>query len=271
MTHNTMTHSLSDSMPDAIPEATACAVIPRVFHQIWYQGEHALPKKYRRYRQSWIQHHPDWEFRFWDAHMLQVHVDQHYSWFSERYASFPDDIQRIDAARYCLLASQGGVYVDMDIECLRSIDCLLPGHELILSRTNGYNNAFMGSAPGHALWSSVFTNLRAGRSASLENVPQSQRNSPAMRTAITVGPRFFTMCIEQGGHAQASGVLNCPGYYFEPGSPTTDNTSWPPEGDQLGSFARHDMDLNWMSAKDRFLAKIARVVVPKITRLLSGS
>jgi mannosyltransferase OCH1-like enzyme len=254
--------------PNTMP---ANSSIPRLFHQIWYQGEHALPQKYRRYRQSWIKHHPDWEFRLWDAKMLQAHVDRYYPWFSDRYASFPSDIQRIDSARYCFLASYGGFYVDMDIECLRPIDSLLPGHDLILSRTYGYNNALIGSARGHLVWKNVFKNLREARSAPLENIPKSQWNSPAIQTAITVGPRFFTMCVEQSGHHRATGVLNCPGYYFEPGAPTSDHTSWPPAGDPNGSFARHDMDLNWMAVKDRILSKIMRVVTPRIARLLSRS
>lgn len=249
--------------------STAKSSIPRLFHQIWYQGEHALPKKYRRYRQSWITFHPDWEFRLWDAKMLQAHVDEYYPWFSKRYASFPRDIQRIDAARYCFLASYGGFYVDMDIECLRPIDRLLPGHDLILSRTYGYNNALVGSSRGHAVWENVFKNLREGRSAPLSNIPPALWDSPAIQTAVTVGPRFFTMCVEQSGFHQAASTLNCPGYYFEPGAPTPDQTSWPPEGSRNGSFARHDMDLNWLGVKARLVSKITRAVLPRFARFLS--
>lgn len=240
------------------------SAIPRIIHQIWYQGVAALPAKYQRYHQSWVKHHPHWEFRIWDEHMLLEHVKQHYPWFVDAYLALPRDIQRIDASRYLFLNTFGGVYIDMDIECLRPIDNLLTGHELILSRGYGlnYNNALMGSSAGHRVWQAVCDNLRAGRKASLNDVPENMRdsmaNSLAMQTAITCGPRFFTMCVEESGCYKDSTTLSCPAYYFEPGTPTTDQTSWPPLNDPHGSYGRHDMDMNWMGLKYKILSKLNR-------------
>jgi hypothetical protein len=41
--------------------------IPRIFHQISYQGEDLIPAKYRKFRQSWRANHPDWQSMQWDA------------------------------------------------------------------------------------------------------------------------------------------------------------------------------------------------------------
>ncbi|WP_158300675.1 glycosyltransferase family 32 protein [Chromobacterium sp. ATCC 53434] len=252
-------------MNDIIIEQSAG--IPRRVHQIWYQGAAALPDKYRRYRDGWMRNHPDWEFTLWDAAMLQALVDEHYPWFAARYAAFERDIQRIDASRYLFLALHGGFYIDMDIESLRPIDPLLPERSLILSRTHGFNNALIGSAPGHPLWATVHANLAAGRSAPLDpTLPARLRDSPAMRTAVTVGPRFFTMCVEESGCLALPSTLPCPGYYFEPGSPTPDGRSQPPRGDR--SYARHDMDLNWLDARHRILSRINRLLLPLVSRLL---
>nr|WP_114153745.1 glycosyltransferase [Chromobacterium haemolyticum] len=249
--------------------ATPAADIPRRIHQIWYQGAAALPDKYRRYRDTWMRRHPDWEFVFWDAPRMQALVDEHYPWFAARYASFERDIQRIDSARYLFLALHGGFYIDMDIENLRPIDPLLPGRRLILSRTHGFNNALIGSAPGHPLWNTVLDRLAAGQSAPLDPaMPARLRESPAMRTAVTVGPRFFTWCAQQSGCLDDPATLCCPGYYFEPGSPTPDGSSWPPANDPDGGYARHHMDLNWLGLRHRLLSRLNRLLLPWLTRRL---
>jgi inositol phosphorylceramide mannosyltransferase catalytic subunit len=257
--------------PTQQPPANAIdqAQIPKLVHQIWYQGEAALPKKYRAYRISWISRHPDWEFRLWDAAMLRQHVNQHYPWFSGRYDNFPLDIQRIDASRYCILASLGGFYIDMDIECLRPIDSLLPNHDLILSRPHGFNNAMIGSAPGHRLWDAVLENLKQGRTAPLDDCPEKMKNSAAMQIAVTAGPRFFSMCVEESGTHQSPGTLICPGHYFESGIPGPGRQSGPGTIDDQAPFGRHDMDLNWLGAKDRLLSKIGRVPLAWLARLMA--
>ena len=237
--------------------------IPQVLHQIWYQGESAMPDKYRRYRESWRSLHPGWSYRLWDARGLADHVASHHGWFLPIYEAFPHDVQRMDTARYCLLKSFGGVYSDVDIECLRPIDELFEGHELILSATIGYNNALIGSIPGHALWETVFRNLRDGVSAALDDLPRRARTSAANQIAATVGPRFFTMSVEQSGVADSPTTLKCPGYYFEPGVPVS-----PDQRALTGQpYGRHDMDLNWLPAYARWVSKLSRPVLGALWRV----
>ena len=38
--------------------------IPRIFHQIWV-GPDPFPAEFARYRQTWLDHHPGWELKFW--------------------------------------------------------------------------------------------------------------------------------------------------------------------------------------------------------------
>ena len=189
--------------------------IPLILHQIWYQGGNQLPNKYRRYRASWQRHHPAWQCILWDAASLRAHIAAYCPDFLPIYAGFPHDIQRMDAARYCLLDTVGGLYADMDIECLRPVDELLSARELILCETDGYNNALMGSTPGHALWKTVAKNFHRGTTASLQDVPARMRRSDAMQIAITTGPRFFTMCVYDSGVLTNPTTLSCPSDYFE--------------------------------------------------------
>ncbi|WP_232490307.1 glycosyltransferase family 32 protein [Burkholderia ubonensis] len=228
--------------------------IPKLLHQIWYQGEHALPDKYRRYHATWRRHHPDWTLRVWDAHALREHVAAHHSGFLPRYDAFAHDIQRIDSARYCVLDTLGGVYADMDIESLRPVDALFDGRALVLSGTRDYNNALIGSMPGHPLWRTVHDALCAGASAPLDDLPPRLRTRAAMQIAATTGPRFFSMCVERSGVAAWPTTLCCPRDYFEPEAASAQAAA------DAGAYGRHDMDLNWQPPHTRLLSRLTRVV-----------
>ncbi|AJX32585.1 glycosyltransferase family 32 protein [Burkholderia oklahomensis] len=244
-----------------IDEDTVIRPIPKTLHQIWYQGEHALPEKYRRYRASWRRNHPDWTLRLWDARALREHVAAHHRWFLPRYDAFAHDIQRIDSARYCVLATFGGLYADVDIESLRPVDALLDGHELVLSATRGYNNALIGSAPGHPLWRTVLDALRDGATAPLDDMPARLRTSASVRIAATTGPRFFTMCVERSGVTASHTTLRCPGHYFEPDAAQAASVG------ALAAYGRHDMDLNWQSLSARLLSRLSRSVFAACAKL----
>jgi mannosyltransferase OCH1-like enzyme len=241
-------------------DGESLSLIPKIIHQMWYQGISSLPEKYRRYQASWQRHHPDWSFRFWDGPALRSHIADHQPWYREKYESLASVRERMNVARYCLLGSLGGFYVDMDIECLRPIDVLLHGHDLILSKTAGYNCAIMGGCSAHVLWQTIFDNLRDGRTASLDNEPPWLRSSSKLQIAASVGPRFFDMSVRQSGAATAPGTLNCPGYFFEPGSPGSGRRKHEIED----SFGRHDMDMTWLSPSARVLAKLSAVVLPTL-------
>lgn len=99
--------------------------IPRILHQIWLQGEKAVPERYRALRESWVQHHPGWQHRFWDERSIRELVACRYSWFLPVYDGYRYLHQRVDSGRYFILYEHGGVYADIDTECLRPLDPLL--------------------------------------------------------------------------------------------------------------------------------------------------
>lgn len=62
----------------------------------------------------------------------------------------------VDAIRPFILETYGGVYIDLDIECLRPIDAFLQGHELVfqeedLGLTSLVNSAIAG-CPSLYFW-----------------------------------------------------------------------------------------------------------------------
>jgi inositol phosphorylceramide mannosyltransferase catalytic subunit len=119
--------------------------IPRVFHQIWV-GPDPLPDGYERHRDSWLRHHPGWDLRLWTEESLPQNARR-----PEVYERLRNPGERSDVLRFELLSRFGGVYVDCDFECLRSIEPLLEGVELFAGykKPGRTNNAIIGSTPGH--------------------------------------------------------------------------------------------------------------------------
>jgi inositol phosphorylceramide mannosyltransferase catalytic subunit len=138
--------------------------IPRKIYQIW--RNQTIPLEWERLVQSWKRFHPDWEYRLWTDIDSRSFVEEHYPGFLETYDSFSYDIQRADVMRYLLLHTYGGVYVDLDFECLRPLGGLLAGRTFVAGFEPSVHaswhgearvvcNAFLAAAKGHPFLAAV--------------------------------------------------------------------------------------------------------------------
>jgi hypothetical protein len=91
--------------------------IPKLFHQSWKSDE--LPAKFKRWSAGCRKHHPDWEWVLWtDDDNLKL-VQTYFPWLEETYNNLPGPIYRADFARNLYMYMFGGVYADLDTDCLR--------------------------------------------------------------------------------------------------------------------------------------------------------
>lgn len=136
--------------------------IPYLFHQTWKNKR--VPGSLQKFRETWIAHHPHAEHRFWTDKDNLAFLEKHYAWFVPAYKMYPENIMRADAARYFIINHYGGIYVDLDFECLRCIDPLLENKHFVLGCEPGSHlqalgntqeipniicNAFIAAAPHH--------------------------------------------------------------------------------------------------------------------------
>lgn len=91
--------------------------IPKTIHYCWFGGQR-IPDVYREYMESWKRFCPDYEIRRWDegnfdisqsAYMSQAYRHKKWAFVS-------------DYARIRILYEYGGIYLDTDVELLRSWD-----------------------------------------------------------------------------------------------------------------------------------------------------
>lgn len=144
-------------------------MIPKIIHQTWKSSE--VPRALRFFQQTWRAHHPDWEYRLWTDNDNRDFLARYYPWFLPVFDGYLAPICRADAIRYFLLRHFGGVYVDLDFECLAPLDSFLVGHHAMLglepvrhheqygNRLDDVQrlacNALMASKPGHVFWDHV--------------------------------------------------------------------------------------------------------------------
>lgn len=187
--------------------------IPALIHQSWRDAN--VPSRWQRWADSWTFHHPGWKYRLWTDADGRSFLEERYPWFLPIYDSYPNPIMRADAIRYFLLDHFGGLYVDLDVECLRPVHELLAGSDLVLgfepssharlptARRRGLasivGNAFIASRPGHPFW--AHTHRELVRTHRLPNAPdvsgpffltRAWRSAPALTSPpLVVGPELL--------------------------------------------------------------------------------
>jgi len=119
-------------------------MIPKILHTIWLGNE----KSKYDYRDRWIKLHPDWSYIHWTESVIQSCY-----WAQDsKYKNFKDYVSQSDYLRLFILYYWGGVYVDMDVEPLKSFNSLIEQDFFIGREDERYLcPAVMGSRPGHNL------------------------------------------------------------------------------------------------------------------------
>ena len=146
-------------------------MIPKILHFTWKSED--LPRQMQAYYDAWRRLHSDWDIRLWTDDTMRAFVAEAYPDFIASYDAYPKMIQRADAFRYLVLGKLGGVYADLDVEPFQPINALLehdcfmgiePLEHIFPDRHHQgvpflLTNAFMGSVPGHRLWTEIIAGL----------------------------------------------------------------------------------------------------------------
>eukprot|EP01048_Picozoa_sp_COSAG05_P010572 COSAG05_NODE_939_length_6517_cov_2.480524_5_plen_601_part_00 len=196
--------------------------IPRVLHQVW--KTHEVPKELQGYVNSWRTHNPDWEYRLWNDTESMALIKEHYPWFHKHIHHFKSGVEKADIFRYFILYHHGGVYMDLDMECIRPWEPLLARHDESFQCVLGAEphahaqkqqmrnilvcNAAMFSAPRHPFWEEVFNAL-------LDKVAEIAADGGWLSPVDTTGPGMLSLLYDMKPQAFA-GVMVYPSPAFYP-------------------------------------------------------
>lgn len=94
--------------------------IPKVIHYIWFGGSEKK-ELHLRCIESWKKHCPDYEILEWNETNYDIHKNKYTEQAYERKKwAYVSDYARLD-----ILYQYGGIYLDTDVELLKSMDALL--------------------------------------------------------------------------------------------------------------------------------------------------
>ena len=97
-------------------------VVPAILHHILI-GNIDLNQRpaWIAARDSCLQWHPGYEYKFWNDSSAEALIRQEYPWFLSTWKSYSYPIQRADSLRYLILYRYGGIFLDLDLHCRRSL------------------------------------------------------------------------------------------------------------------------------------------------------
>lgn len=94
--------------------------IPKIIHQIWLGGE--VPAAFAPYMNSWITMHLErgWQYKLWTDDDVEA-----FGLYNKDFYDATDSCGvKSDLLKWEIIHRYGGVYVDMDFECLQPLDIL---------------------------------------------------------------------------------------------------------------------------------------------------
>lgn len=110
-------------------------MIPKIIHYCWLSDE-PIPNKLQECMATWKEKLPDYQFILWDFNRFDIHssvwVKQAFT--AKKYAFAADYIRLYAVYHY------GGIYMDMDVEVVKSFpEDLLKGDSLLGYESNDFN------------------------------------------------------------------------------------------------------------------------------------
>ena len=192
-------NALNRAVPAETPKT------PKIIHQIWL-GE-PLPQKYKKWQRTWQELHPDWEYKLWtEADLEEFGLENRALFDAVKQLGIKADIWR-----YEILYRHGGLYADMDFECLLPFDVLHHSYDFFagIENTGGFQigNFLIGARPGHPV-------LRA----CIDDIAQVKptQYGTGETYSITGPPCLTRALIAYAKHEHDDCVIAMPTSYFNP-------------------------------------------------------
>ena len=278
--------------------------IPHIIHFIWGGGP--FPETSIANLASWMKLHPEWTFNFWtDDPSRPVPLENMKKRLFDEILSSSQILpyfeksqnwgEKSDLLRYEILYREGGIYIDHDVECLRSFASLHKSTDFYASAeplhlSPIYNshltvtNCLIGTKPNHPILSQALALSLERWDKGSQIFPSNDQRSTLLRTLYRTFSPFDEAVRSQITHSTRSLILPPPLLFPEnfpkAFSKTLENTEYPLASHQwantwfrdipnLASPAIHEQLIHKILALSKFCFRIALLLIALF--LLSSS
>ena len=133
-------------------------MIPRIIHFCWF-GRNQLPKSAHRYIASWRKFFPDYEIKEWNEDNFDINSNQYIrEAYESRKFAFVTDYVRLYA-----IYMEGGIYMDTDVEVLKTLNPFLHHHAFSGFETDGNVPTGMMAGEKGSVWAKELLDMYDNR------------------------------------------------------------------------------------------------------------
>lgn len=224
-------------------------MIPKTLHLCWLSAD-PFPALIDRCIASWKDQLPDYEIMLWDGKRFDLDGTP---WVREAFArrkyAFAADYIRLHA-----LYHHGGIYLDADVEVVRSLDGLLHHQSFIGYESSGdLEPAIIGAHPG-AAWVGACLQHYAGRHFVLPDGSLDMRPLPLIVAEVLHARYPMPAAPIQAPQALAEGELVLfPARFFSPKNPHTGKVRRDRDTHTVHHFDGQWVDKNWQHGAKRLM------------------
>lgn len=211
--------------------------IPKIIHQIWIGGP--IPDVFKKYMKTWQDMHPDWQYIVWTDEKIK----ELFPLYNQAFFDQADGMGvKSDLLKWEIVYRFGGVYADVDHECLQSFDLFHHTYDFYTALQPFDANfiqlgaSLFAARPGHPILKHCIETIKDD---------WHHKGAPKKSGPVHFSKSFMHMAGKQGNHD-----IVLPAFYFYPlGSTETvlKKTEWL----HKGAYAVHHWAKSWMPKEYR--------------------
>ena len=139
-------------------------LIPKIIHRIWL-GDKPMPDSHIRFGKTWEKNHPGWIVKLWrDPDELPFKMRLHSLYKNATPRSSGKSTRQANFMIHEIIYNLGGIYIDTDFECVKSLEPLLSDVEAFVGATYRYRAAaqwsIFGARPKHPWLDAMIESIR---------------------------------------------------------------------------------------------------------------
>jgi mannosyltransferase OCH1-like enzyme len=176
-------------------------MIPKILSQTWNTLD--LPSRVRPFVAGWRALNPDYEHRLYDAEGRRQVIAETFPGFLDDYDRLPYPVMHADVFRYAVVYRDGGLYADLDMECLKPVAPVFASGACVLSveaRMGATRQAELGYASDRQIANCIFGAVPGHpffRRAVERSIELFRAHDPAVPVPVEdiTGPRMLTRLV----------------------------------------------------------------------------
>lgn len=225
-------------------------MIPKIIHYCWLSND-PIPKDLKKYMKSWKEKLYDYEFILWDLNRFDLNrslwVKQAFE--AKKYAFAADYIRLYAVYNY------GGIYMDMDVEVIKSFNDLLRNDYILGYEAAKGLEAGVFGAPKKAPWVKEVLEYYTSKEFALPNGLYNDTPLPIIMDEVL-----------NAGYITNKKIVPLPTDFLTAKSYKTGKITITPN-----TYTIHHFAGSWKSWDEKMKIIIARIIGTKLTHILGNA